>query len=79
MAMSKKVWLGGMAALALAGLCGCNSSQKTASPGVVGEKKAGCCEGGGTCTDAAKKDTKASPGVLGEKKAGSCCSQSQAK
>lgn len=71
MAISTRMWLGGAAAIILAaGLTGCNSSSKSASPGVVGKEKSACCSESGSCTESGK----ASPGELGAKKS-DCCSE----
>lgn len=58
-----------LAALSVALLAGCSSSQNTAAPGAVGTKKAECCSAKTECTAA-----KAAPGAVSTEKKSGCCS-----
>jgi hypothetical protein len=58
-----------LAALSVALLAGCSSTQNTAAPGAVGANKSECCSAKSECT-ATKQ---AAPGAVGAEKSG-CCS-----
>lgn len=57
-----------LAALSVALLAGCSSTQNTAAPGAVGAKKSECCSAKAECTTTKQ----AAPGAVGAKSG--CCS-----
>lgn len=65
-----------VAICAVVALAGCQTN-KTVSPGAVGEKS-GCCGSSSSCTGD-KSSANTSMGAVGEKKAGCCSGDSSAK
>ena len=62
-----------LAALSVALLAGCSSTQNTAAPGAVGAKKSECCSAKTECTA-----TKSAPGAVSTEKRSGCCASKAA-